>query len=539
MANKKDLIILFFIFLLGVFWRFFLLGSNPPSLYWDEVAIGLDGYSLATTGKDINGFSPFQPIFLSYGDYKAPVYIWLAVLPIKLLGLTLLAVRLPAAILGSILPILVWLLGRQLLFFLDPEEQKRFSSWPAWAALVTALNPWTIEFSRIGFESGVSLVWLTLSLWLFLKAVKDKLWFLILSALAALVSVYTYFSVRIIWPFLLVGWGVIFAKKLWEEKLMVIVSLVLGAVLLIPLFTSPFYQLSQQYRLSTPNLSQPESEIKQSVSYLQKDQNFFISSSVHHRYWFIGRQFLENYFSHFSVPFLFLNGDSNLRQHSGWGGELLVISLPFFLIGVGLLLKYWPSKLSQFILLSLLVFPLAASIPQEIPHASRAIYLVLPMILITGWGLSWFTRLLVRQKLVKVLVILGFSLNLGLWTHDYIVHYPIRSSQAWIWPYWQMAELVKQNHLNWQIEAVSEKYWQPQLYLLWSMPELLAQLQPSTPGKADLSLNHILKLTNQQARQGSIKVKFLTKEEIKANDQILATLTFLDGQPTLFLTSEK
>ena len=88
--------------ILAEFWQ---LGKNPVALYWDELAIGIDAYSVAQTGKDIYGHNRLQAIYPSYGDYKAPVAIWLTSLSVKFLGLSEFSVRLPfflASLFGSL-----------------------------------------------------------------------------------------------------------------------------------------------------------------------------------------------------------------------------------------------------------------------------------------------------------------------------------------------------------------------------------------------------------------------------------------------------
>ena len=71
--------ILLGIVLLAGFLRFWQLASLPPSLYWDEVSQGYNAYSILTTGKDEH--QEFLPLarFQAFGDYKAPVNIYLTV----------------------------------------------------------------------------------------------------------------------------------------------------------------------------------------------------------------------------------------------------------------------------------------------------------------------------------------------------------------------------------------------------------------------------------------------------------------------------
>ena len=44
--------VLILIVLLSVFFRFYKLAENPPSLNWDEVSHGYNAYSILKTGKD-------------------------------------------------------------------------------------------------------------------------------------------------------------------------------------------------------------------------------------------------------------------------------------------------------------------------------------------------------------------------------------------------------------------------------------------------------------------------------------------------------
>src|ERR1035437_2464470 len=94
---NKNLLLLFIIVVLAGIFRFWGLSNNPPSLYWDEVSQGYNSYSILTTGHDEH--NEFFPVarFQAFGDYKAPVYIYLDVPFIALFGETPLGVRFPSA----------------------------------------------------------------------------------------------------------------------------------------------------------------------------------------------------------------------------------------------------------------------------------------------------------------------------------------------------------------------------------------------------------------------------------------------------------
>ena len=102
---------LFFLILcLALFLRFFYLGKIPNGFYSDEAAYGYNAYSILMTGKDEYG-TPIPFAFKSFGDYKAPLYIYALAPVIWLFGLSEASVRLLSALLGVILVILVYFLN--------------------------------------------------------------------------------------------------------------------------------------------------------------------------------------------------------------------------------------------------------------------------------------------------------------------------------------------------------------------------------------------------------------------------------------------
>src|SRR5450759_1582489 len=95
--------------------RVYSVTKVPPALSWDEVSIGYNAYSILKTGHDEHGrFLPFDA-FVAYGDYKPPLAIYATVPFVALFGLGDLAVRLPAAIFGTVTVFLTYFLVSELL----------------------------------------------------------------------------------------------------------------------------------------------------------------------------------------------------------------------------------------------------------------------------------------------------------------------------------------------------------------------------------------------------------------------------------------
>ena len=112
----KQRILFIIILLLAFLLRFYQLGTNPPSLTWDEAAWGYNAYTLGIDRKDEFGkFLPYE--FLeSFGDFKPPLYAYLAIIPVKLFGLTEFATRVPSAFFGFLTVFITYFLDQN--FFL-------------------------------------------------------------------------------------------------------------------------------------------------------------------------------------------------------------------------------------------------------------------------------------------------------------------------------------------------------------------------------------------------------------------------------------
>ncbi len=100
------------IFILALFLRVVKLDFYPASLSWDEVAIGYNAFTISQKGIDEYGTS-YPLLFRSFEDFKLPGYIYTDSIFIKLLGFSDFTTRLPSAVFGSLLVIVVYFLFRQ------------------------------------------------------------------------------------------------------------------------------------------------------------------------------------------------------------------------------------------------------------------------------------------------------------------------------------------------------------------------------------------------------------------------------------------
>jgi len=141
---KHSLLIIAIISLAAIL-RFYSLGSNPPSLDWDEVSLAYNAYSIIRTGADEYG-NDFPLLSIrSFNDYKPPMYVYSLIPSLLVFGKTDFAVRFPSALAGTLTVLVTYFLAKELF---------KNTKIAILSALFLAISPWHLQFSRIAFDSG-------------------------------------------------------------------------------------------------------------------------------------------------------------------------------------------------------------------------------------------------------------------------------------------------------------------------------------------------------------------------------------------------
>lgn len=184
----------------AVLLRFVNLGTWPPGLYRDEAFNGLD--SLRVLAGNL-------PPFFIANNGREPLYIYLTALSVGLFGRSAVAVRLAAAVVGSLTTWLAYRLGR---------------TWFGWRvgllmAWLWAITLWPVHLSRVGLRTILLPAALSLTFWLGTEAYRRQqssggaLWWLA-AGVAYGFGFYTYLAVRFT-PLLLLALAVFL---LWRGK---------------------------------------------------------------------------------------------------------------------------------------------------------------------------------------------------------------------------------------------------------------------------------------------------------------------------------
>ncbi len=216
-------IILTLIICFGLWLRVVDINKVPPGVYLDEATIAYNAYSIGFFGKDQFGMS-WPVYFRSMVEYKTPLYVYLTVLPVKLLGMTPIAIRIVSIISGILIIWMTYLLMQHLF------NNYKFS---LLSALFVSIVPWAILNSRSALEPNLALAIYLLSLYLFHKGLRNKLLLPVAFILLALTN-YAYNAYRFFSLAQVILLFIFHYKSLLKIKKIFFISILLFIIILIP-----------------------------------------------------------------------------------------------------------------------------------------------------------------------------------------------------------------------------------------------------------------------------------------------------------------
>lgn len=445
--------ILFLIIALGFLVR--IVNFNYPPLLWDEASLGYNAYSILKTARDEYGqFLPY--IFKSFGDFKPGAYVYLTLPFVATLGLNPIAVRLPSVILGSLLPLLFYLLVLKL-----SPKSKRLG---LLAAALIAFNPWNIHYSRGAWETNILLFELVLGSYLFLSQNYFK------SALIFGLTFYTYQGGKIMTPLLLFILFILQFKKISLPKFSLRFVLPLF-ILALPILYGLVAQ-SDANRLKVFSLwsyTRPQTDITQITSESsQLDYSLF-----HNGFIFFVRNFSERYFNHLSPRFLTFQGDWQIgRQSAPYVGVLLYPSLILIIIGLIYSLSKTFTPATIFFFYWLIIGPLPSALTRDIIQPVRSLSLTIPLLYFAAVGLEYLL-LKFPQLIFKAFIFIIFLLSFIYWSDMYFNHMVKVNPDHWLYGY-QPAMTYAIQHQSGNNVVFTDFYGQPYIYYLF-----LSQFSPS------------------------------------------------------------
>lgn len=469
---KKIIVIL--ILLLAAFLRLYRLGDYP-ALNADEAAIGYNAYSLLETGRDEHGNS--WPIhFQSFNDYKPGAYFYLVLPFVKFFGLNEWAVRIPGALIGIATVYVVYLLVNEI--FAKQKKQLfaiNHRVFALTASFFLAISPWHIHFSRGGWEVNFSTFLITFGVLLFLRSVRKVfcIKYLVLSILFFILSLYTYHAARIITPLLVFGLSMIYRNQIKQNLKRFVIAGLIGTILLIPLGLD-LMKGTVFSRAAGVGLFADTGTIERINEQRWEHQDTIWTNSriLHNKLANYGLSFLNNWTKHYRGEFLFLSGDDIQRNKVPEMGQMYLFDIIFILAGLVAIAKKFEAW--KAVLLWLIVAPVAAALTFQSPHALRAQNMVIPLVIISGYGLIslsfYLHKVILNKKLLGLLFViftLVISWNFSRYLFVYWQYMPKKYPFSSQYGVKELVEYVESEGEKYEKIIVTDRYDQPYILFLF------------------------------------------------------------------------
>lgn len=441
--------------------RFASLGEIPIAVYCDEAFFGYEAFSLVETGRDSRGVAwPF--FFDIFGEgWAEPLYVYLTLPWVAILGLTTVATRLAAALAGTLaVPITGVMTAALLRADLVPGDRRReavpFQAGIA-AAFLMAISPWAFHFSRIAFQAGLLPFTLAAGIWLAAEGLgrRDggvRTWVLAAGAGVLALSLYTYTASRAAVPLLAAGFAWCFRRKLLSAPKASILAVILLVLVALPIASFSFTEQGRQ-RIGN-------------VTILNRGSLDEIVP------WLVG-----NYLSYYSPAFLLTQGDPNPRHSIRNHGMLHPHDAVFLVVGAAVSLAV-RSRGMLFLLWWLATFPAAAALTIDQRHAIRSIAGQPAIYALGGIGVAFLLTVRAsalpgirsRKALLRVLtaaILAGVAVPSARYFRHYFTEYPVYSAPAWQYGLKDVFGFLESSSISDDKVYIQKMTDQPQSHLLF------------------------------------------------------------------------
>lgn len=376
--------------------RFWQLDQIPPGLYRDEAFNGLDALQI------LSGQSEEDSLFYLTGNNgREPLFVYLTTLSVSLFGRSVLAVRLVAAIVGTLTTWFTYKLAKS--WF--GEQIGLLSAW------VWAITLWPIHLSRIGLRPILLPLFLALTFWLATLAYRQNgvgqrfelksIWLWLFAGVAYGFTFYTYLAARftvllivlLIFYLVLTGRG----RAMWPGIAWAAMgTTILVAPLAILLWQQPelLFGRAEQVAVLNPAINEGD---------------------------FLGTLWRQTWKS---LGLFFVAGD-RIARHNPPGRPVfsLILLIPF-LAGVVWSARHWRRAAAMTVLIWVVVMLGPTLLAEDAPHFLRAVGILPAAVMLPAIGITliWqWSRL--PSGLGEILAVSLLIASLAVTLNDYFINY--------------------------------------------------------------------------------------------------------------------
>lgn len=455
---------LILILVLAAFLRLWNISNYPSGFTPDEASFGYDAYSILKTEKDQWG-QIFPLSFRSFGDFKAPLYTYLAVPSVAIFGLNEFSVRLPNALVGTMAVLIIYFLVLEL--FRGKQYTIRYM--PLAAALLLAISPWHISLSRGAFEANLTIFMMPLGVYAFLRGLGNRRW-MIISVLAFGLNLFSYHSAKVITPLILLTLLLFYRKQLTTALHSVVVK---ASVLILLLF----FGLSVFSFFSGSGLRAGDIAIfnptggwgalyDQRLEAIGSGLPEILSKVIFNKLTYVLGEFTKSYLSYLSPTFLFIQGAGEATYGMIPGhGVLYLFELPFVLVALFMAARR-PSTPILLIIAWILLSPIPTALTKGPGFAANRAAVMMPAIQI----LSAYGAVLLWEKFKKRRLWLGLYGSLGVlevlfFLEAYSFHGPRVNAPSMSYGWGEAVREIREVRDNYHEIVVSRALSEPHIFV--------------------------------------------------------------------------
>lgn len=457
--------ILLAIILLAFLLRFVKFTTFPAGFNADETSFGYDAYSILKTGRDQWGMA-FPLVLKSFGDYKSPLYSYLAVPFVAIFGLNEFSVRVVSVVVGTLAVYVAYLLGNSIVNAKFTKWKLPFGLLPAF---LLAVSPWHVMLSRAAIESNLVTLFLPLGIYLFILGLENTK-YLTYSALSFGLNLFTYHSGKFLTPLVVFALLIIFWKKikLLEFKKIIPSAIIFGIFFAALLYT---FTTGGGSRIAERSIFQGalEQGAEEKIKLINSGADPTYARILHNKYQVVATRFINNYKQYFSLRFFTHGaGESYYGMIPGIGvvyyAELLLFCGSIFLIR-----KNNYKNIIAILFAWLLLAPMPAALSTGVGYSgARAEGMIPVMQIIESLGLigligfiSKFGKKAVIFSLVLLTALLIFEVNSFL--KSYMKNPPNSVSRSMLIGNLEVASWLAENSVDKRV-VVSRSLSEPHIF---------------------------------------------------------------------------
>lgn len=411
----SERVILGIVFVLAVLLRVGFLDSLPANPTEDEVLSGYVGRYILTNGVDLYGNTWPLWYFDKFGDFYIIGPMYLSGLSTLLLGFSAFAIRLPTAIIGSLMVLSLYWFVRQVF-------PKKYIA--LWAAFILAILPWHMVLSRSTVEGVIgSTFFMTAVASIMQFVASKKIRYFFLGAILLISTYFIYHPFRIYAPLSLLPLLIFFPQiRRPRKSLLMLGALFIMCVgLTVYISSTPWGKGRFSQTSIFGELARVEGKIQEQI-FNTGEGNILEARIYHNKILGFGREFLTQYLSYFSPNFLFTLGGAESRFSVPDQGLFYVTFLIWLAGGIiGLARSRTHAPAQVYFLWLLLIAPIPAALTYYgSPNIHRVALFGFLLVIPVAYGASWLIGTKIgKYVLFASLIVLFFEF--GYFWHQYRV----------------------------------------------------------------------------------------------------------------------